>query len=412
MATAGDATVTTLSNILKTKYDQKKFYQFAYMKAPLMGRMRKDEKFGGNNARISVRYSVPQGGSGTFSNAQANKTTSSDVGFLLTRGKDYQVSGISGEALDAGEGDENSIYNALKGEMDGSLRNLSRSMAISMYRNGGGARGKGDGAYSVAGTVITLATPADITNFEVGMILKLSSTDGTSGAVRAGSVNVVGVNRILGTITTNVAVNAGVTSPVNTDFIFRDGDHGGASGILAKGLLGWLPQTAPVGGDNWFGVDRSVDTTRLAGILYNGQGGNKEETLIDAAAYAGREGATIDACYLNNLDRSDLVKSLGTKAEYEPVKSSDGVIGYKALIIQGEDGPIKVMADVNCPKGSFFMLQEDTWVAKSIKAAPRFLKADGPQFLREANADGYEWRMGAYWQIGCEAPGYNVSGVF
>lgn len=411
MAVAGDATVSTLSNILKTKYDQKKFYQFAYMKAPLMGRMRKDEKFGGNNARISVRYSVPQGGSGSFPTAQTNKTTSSDVGFLLTRGKDYQVSGISGEALDAGEGDENSIFNSLKGEQDGSLRNLSRSMAITMYRNGGGQRGKGDGAYSVAGSVIQLATPADVTNFEVGMWIQLGATDGTTSTVRAGHLQVTGVNRVAGTVTVGAAVNT-IGSAANTDWIFREGDFGGTAGVLAKGLLGWMPSTAPTGGDNWFGVDRSVDTTRLAGILYNGNGGNKEETLIDAAAYAGREGGVIDACYVNNLDRADIVKGLGTKAEYEPVKSSDGVIGYKALIIQGEDGPIKLMADVNCPKGSFFMLQEDTWVMKSIKAAPRFLKADGPQFLREASADGYEWRMGAYWQIGCEAPGYNVSGQF
>jgi len=412
MATAGDATVSTLSNILKTKYDQKKFYQFAYMKAPLMGRIRKDEKFGGNNARITVRYAVPQGGSGTFGTAQTNKTTSSDVGFLLTRGNDYQVSGITGEALDAGEGDENSIYNALKGEMDGSLRNLSRSMAISLYRNGGGQRAKGDGAYSVAGTTIQLATPADVTNFEVGMWIVLGSTDGTSGSARAGHLQVTGVDRVKGTLTVNQAVNAGITSPVNTDWIFREGDFGGSSGILAKGLLGWLPSTTPTAGDSWFGVDRSVDATRLAGVNYNGNGGNKEETLVDAAAYAGREGATIDACYVNNLDRADLVKSLGTKAIYEPQKSTDGVIGYKALIIEGEDGPIKVFADVNCPKGNFFLLQEDTWVMKSIKSAPRFLKADGPQFLRESNADGYEWRMGAYWQTGCEAPGYNVVGTF
>lgn len=406
----GDATVSTLQNILKTKYDQKKFYQFAYTKKPLMGRMRKDVKFGGNNARISIRYAVPQGGSATFATAQTNKSTSSDVGFLLTRSKDYQVAGISGEGLAAGEGDENTIYNTLKGEMDGSLLNITRSMAITMYRNGGGQRGKGDGVYSVAGATAQLATPADITNFEVGMFVQLASTDGTSGSVRSGNLRITGVNRIAGTITFSANVNT-IAGAVNSDWLFRDGDFAAVSN-MARGLQGWLPSTAPVGGDNWFGVDRSADTVRLAGITYAGNGGNKEETLVDAAAYAGREGATIDACYANNLDISDVVKSLGTKAIYEPVQSTDGVVGYKALVIEGPDGPIKVYADVNCPKGSFFLLQEDTWVMKSIKAAPRFLDDDGPRFLREAAADGYEWRLGVYWQIGCEAPGFNLAGTW
>lgn len=412
MAT-GDATVTTLTNVLKRRYDQKKFHQFAYLKAPLQGTMPKSEKFGGSDARITVRYAVPQGGSCTFTTAQGNKSTSSDVGFVLTRKKDYQIAGITGEALDSAEGDENTIFNGLKGEMDGSLRNISRSMAIQGYRNGGGARGKGDGAYNVAAAVITLLTPADITNFEVGMFIQLSAADGLSGAVRAaggishGERRVIGLNRILGTITVDAVVNT-ITGAVNTDFVFRDGDFG----LCASGLLGWLPLTAPTGGDNWYGVDRSVDTVRLAGSTFNGAGGNKEETLIDSLALASREGADIDVCLVNTLDRADIVKSLGTKAMYEPVKSTDGVVGYKALVIEGEDGPVKVLADVNCPKGNFFLLQTDTWVRKSVKAAPRYLKADGPEFLRESNADGYEWRIGAYWNIGCEAPGYNASGAF
>lgn len=412
MAT-GDATITTLTNILKTKYDQKKFYQFGYNKAPLRGRMRTDEKFGGNNARISVRYSMPQGGSCTFATAQGNKSTTSDVGFTLTRKKDYQVAGIAGEAIAAGEGEENTIYNALKGEMDGSLRNISRSMNIQLYRNGGGARGKGDGAYSVAAAVITLQTPSDITNFEVGLFIQLGSTDGTSGSVRSaggishGERRVTALNRILGTITLDGNVNT-ITSAANTDYIFRDGDFG----ACASGLLAWLPTTAPVGGDNFYGVDRSVDTVRLAGTTFNGNGGNKEETLVDAIAYVSREGGEIDSCAVNPLDRADIVKSLGSKAVYEPVKSSDGQIGYKALIIEGEDGPVRVFADVSCPKGAFFLLQEDTWVVKSAKSAPRYLKDDGPEFLRETTADGYEWRIGAYWNIGCEAPGFNASGLF
>ena len=98
---------------------------------------------------------------------------------------------------------------------------------------------------------------------------------------------------------------------------------------------------------------------------------------------------------------------------FEPTKStSDGVIGYKALILEGDKGPLRVMADNACPKGTFYMLQEDTWVVKSIKPAPHVVEDDGLKMIRETNADGVEWRLRALWNIGCEAPGFNAVGSF
>ena len=410
---AGDATIAALTNILKTRYDQKVFHQLFYRKAAFIGMIRKDEKFGANNARISLRYGAPQGGSFQLSVAQANASSSSDAGFLLTRSKDYQVSGISGEALAAGDGDENTIYNTLRGEMEGSMRNLNRSIQIHSWRNGGGARAQGNSSYSAAGKVITLASAADITGFEVGMKLDLSTDDGYNAGgslagIRAGSPLVISaLDRTAGTITVTQNVNT-LTGATNADYIFRNGDYS----IGPAGVQRWLPATAPSSGDSHFGVDRSVDVVRLAGVRYPGNGGNKEETLIDAAELAGREGAEDLTCFLNNLDRADLVKSLGSKAKYEPASDTDGVIGYRALDVEGPDGTIKVFSDVNVPRGSFFLLDMETWVLKSAKGVPRILDDDGLKMLREANNDGYQWRMGGYFQYGCEAPGYNLAGTW
>jgi hypothetical protein len=411
---SGDATISALSNILKTKYDQKTFYQLFYRKAPLIGAMRKDEKFGGNNARISLRYGSPQGGSLTFTNAQTNKTSSSDAGFLLTRVKDYQVSGISGEALAAADGDENTLYNGLKGEMEGSMRNLNRSMQIQSYRNGGGQRGKGNSAWTITGNVVTLSVAADITNFEVSMWCDFAADDGYNNgsptSVRAGGpVQITALDRTAGTITFGNVANLSVQVPAiaNSDYLFRNGDYS----LGVSGIASWTPDTAP-SSTAFFGVDRSKDVVRLGGVRYNGNGGNKEETLIDAAELVSREGADDLTCFMNNLDRADIVKSLGSKAMYDVVKSTDGTWGYKALVIEGPDGPIKLVSEVNCPRGFFKLLQMDTWVMKSIRGAPRLLDDDGNKMLRESNNDGYEWRMGAYWQIGCEAPGYNLAGTF
>jgi len=406
---AGDATIGALTNILKTRYDQKVFHQMFYRKAPFIGQIRKDEKFGGNNARISLRYGAPQGGSFQLPIAQANATSSADVGFMLTRSRDYQVSGISGEAIASGDGDENTIYNTLRGEMEGSMRNLNRSLQIHAWRNGGGQRGQLNGA-AIASATVTLLQAADIVGFEVQMKTDFSVDDGynNGGAlagVRAGGpLTIVAVDRVAGTITFNTTPSfAGVN-----DYLFRNGDYS----LGPAGVARWIPRIAPVAGDSHFGVDRSVDVVRLAGIRYAGNGGNKEETLIDAAELASREGAEDLTCFINNLDRADLVKSLGSKCRYEPVNSTDGDIGFRALMVEGPDSAISVFSDVNIPRGTFALLEMDTWVLKSAKGIPRILDDDGNKMLREANNDGYQWRMGGYFNYGCEAPGYNETGTW
>lgn len=404
---AGDATIAALTNILKTRYDQKKFHQMFYRKAPFVGQIRKDEKFGGNNARISLRYGAPQGGSFTFAVAQANKTSSSDVGFLLTRTKDFQISGISGEALAAGDGDENTIYNTLRGEMEGSMRNLNRSLQISAWRNGGGQRGRVNSTYA-AGTTVTLANAADIVGFEVQMKVEFSTDDGyNNGGVLAGTTGtvrtIVALDRMAGTITFDSAVGLAANL-----WLFRQGDYS----IGPAGVFRWIPAVAPTVGDNLFGVDRSVDVVRLAGLRYSGGGGNKEETIIDAAELASREGAEDLTCFINNLDRADLIKSLGSKCYYEPVSSTDADIGFRALKIEGPDSTINVFSDINIPRGEFALLEMDTWVLKSAKGVPRILDDDGLKMLRESNNDGYEWRMGGYFNYGNEAPGYNLHGTW
>lgn len=409
---AGDATVAALTNILKIRFDQKVFHQLFYRRAPYTGQMRKDEKFGGLSARISLRYGAPQGGSYQFAVAQANVTSSSDVGFNLTRSRDFQLAGISGEALAAGKGDENTIYDALRGEMEGSMRNLNRSIQIGSWRNGGGQRAQLN-TTTPSGATVTLLQAADIVGFEVQMRVDLSADDGynnggTLGGVGAGGpLIILSLDRMAGTITFTTAVTT-IVGVAASWYLFRNGDYS----LGPSGFLRWIPPTAPTAGDNHFGVDRSVDVVRLAGARYSGSGGNKEETLIDAAELIGREGAEDVSAFINNLDRADIIKSLGSKAIYEPVDATDGDIGYRALNIEGPDGTIKVFSDVNIPRGRFALCDMETWVMKSAGPCPAILEGDGIKMLREWNGDGYQWRQGGYFNFATEAPGLNLVGTW
>jgi len=61
-----------------------------------------------------------------------------------------------------------------------------------------------------------------------------------------------------------------------------------------SGLAAWVPNVDPPIGDNFWGVNRSADPTRLAGLRYNAASQTIEEGLTSALAYGNREGADFD----------------------------------------------------------------------------------------------------------------------
>lgn len=406
---AGNETLTTLSNVLKTKYDQKRINIMAYEDDYFLSTVRKDTKFGGNNARITLRYGSPQGGSNDITKAIANKTSSTDAGFLLTRAHDYHVCSMDAEAMLAGEGEENTVLNALDSSMDGGMRMIRTSLEVGVYGDGTGKRGNIDLTTVLTGTVITLADPTSIVNFEKDM--KIAFFNPTGPAIRnaGATLTITACDRDNGKITVSAAINT-VTGTTNGDGIVRDGDFN----THIKGLSGWLPLVPPTAGDNWFGVDRSDDTTRKAGVRWAGGGAQKVETLVKATVRLSREGGKDGKRIglLNIEDLGDLAIGLGAKAEYDPVKTIDGTFGFQSLKINTPRGTLPLYGSLRVTKGEFYILQPDTWVLKSIKGAPHVVDDDGVTMLREPNSDAVTWRLRYFAQLGCEAPGWNLHGTF
>jgi hypothetical protein len=402
---------TALAAVLKTQYTQSKVNTLSYPDNPFFAMVAKRTDFVGANKVVAFRNAVPQGRGADFATAQANKTASVYNKVTVTRAKDYALAQVTGEAIEAAANDAGSLLTSLKSEIDGAIYVCMRSLALAMFKNQGGARGVISSGSNVATPTITLATITDITNFEVGMILNLSATDGTSGSKLAGTVTVSALDRDLGTITCTGNWSSGIASAATGQYIFQNGDFEATKSMLA-GLAAWIPTTAPAtgGSDSFFGLDRSSDPTRLAGIRYSaGAGGPIEEILIETMARTAREGGKTDTVFLNPLDYSTLVKALGAKVIYDRAKSFDAPdIGFDAVKLMGPKGPAKIIADLNCPKGYAYALQLNTWKLETLKGAPRILNLDGLQMLRSATADAYEFRIGYYGNMTCEAPGWNA----
>ena len=383
--------MTTFAAALKQHYTDQKIENMVYKDNPFLAMISKYEDFGGSNLKLPVKYGIPMGRSATFADAQSNKTASQLKAFLLTRTSDYAIASIKNETIEASKGNANAFIEAATFEIDGAIEAATRSLAISLYGDGSGQLGV-VGSIDTTGTndAITLATIQDITNFEVGMELNF----GTATTNR----ELLLINRDTGVM--EVDTSSGATA---TEAIYVDGDKD----LMLTGLGGWLPSTAPDSTDSFFGVDRSADTSRLAGIRFDGSSLPLEEALIGAAARVAREGGKPDVCFINYSNFADLEKALGSKVSYVDVKVNPE-IGFRGILIHGPRGPIKVIPDQNCPNGVAYMLQMDVWKLYSLGKAPKILDSDGLKFLRESAADAVEARIGYYAQVGCRAPGYNV----
>lgn len=386
--------MTSMASALKQTYTPEKIKNMVYADRPLLALMPKMENFVGKNHVVPIIYGNPQGRSATFANAQANKTASKIKDFTITTAKDYSLASIDNETILASKNNSGAFMSAVTLETDGAFESAARSLAIALYGSGSGKIGQ---IASIATLTITLSQPQDVVFFEVGQKLNASTADG-GGTVKATKPVVTAVDRNLGKVTVD-----DVTGWAANDYLFQDGDYD----AKLKGLAAWLPASVS-GSDNFFGMNRSVDVSRLAGIQYDGSASPIEEALISAASRLAREGGKPTHCFMNYDKFSELEKSLGTKLQYVDVKG-EAEVGFRGIMINGPRGPIKVIADQDCPANKAYMLQLDTWKLLSRGQAPQILNLDGLDKLRDASSDSIELRIGYYAQLSCNAPGYNCA---
>lgn len=402
---------------LKQHYTADRVENLTYENNPLYALMTKMETFGGRNLPIVVQYGNPQGRSGTFAQAQKRgKVTNGKYDdFVITRVKNYGITTIDNETMEASEKDADAFLQARTSEIDGTIRELTNSIAVQQYGSGSGSRGI---VGSISTTFITLLNIASVVNFEIGMELVGAVAEKT-GAIRAvgsstNGIIITNIDRTLGKLGFGYNVTDatnGIPTLAANDYLFVRGDRQetGSGALLAlSGLEAWLPSVAPTAGDNFFGVDRSVDVTRLAGLRADLSAYPIEEALIEGAALVNLEGGNIDHYFTTYAKWVALEKSLGAKVQYVDLRVN-AQIGFRGIEIMGQKGPIKVIPDRNCTAGKAYGLTMNTWKLYSLGKAVRVIETDGNTMLRQGDADGVEIRHGGYSQMGCRAPGYNIN---
>lgn len=409
--------------VLKELYPEDGNYMqdLVYKKRPFLALVPKNESpsgFAGKYIPVPLTYGDPQGRSHNFANAQSNQTPPVPVSFFVYRATDYQLVTITNELIESTAGDAGAFVDEVKYNMDTGFNNISNNLAMDLYGDGSGSRGS---YASISTGAIVLADPNQIVNFEVNQTLVSFSVSGLTYAQSTGAAlgYVVGVNRAAGTLTVSATLGGSAGTPSNwsTSFPFLavqgDVTFGSVTAttqyVAPQGLAAWLPKVAPTAGQLYWGVDRSTDVTRLAGVRFDGSGETIEEALIDAASLVAREGGAPEMCFMSFASYSALEKSLGSKVQYVQVKHEEADIAFAGITVNAPYGPITVMPDKNCPGMTAYLLQMDTWQFRSLGKAPHILTygLEGLQGLRVGNADALEVRIGYYGNLICRAPGWN-----
>lgn len=404
MSFGGYLDLAAMNAALKELYDGQVVENLVYADNPFLAMVKKNTDFGGKYKPIPIVTGVSQGRSSTFSNAQGNQSPVQIESFLLTRNSDYSIATIDNQTMLASKGDKMAFLEGSKLVIDGAIRSLTNSLASALFRSGTGSIGA---ISSISTGVITLTNAGDVVQFEINMVLQSDATDG-GATPRAALGYVIAVNRSAGTVTVSATAGGVAGTPSGwtaADFLLVQGDLN----LKVKGLAAWLPTTAPVSGDSFFGVDRSVDTVRLAGVRYNGQSQPISEALVDASSLLAREGGKPGIFVTNFQSYSALEKELGSKVQYIEASHPQAEIAFRGILVNGANSQIKVFPDRNCQVFQGYLLQMDTWALESLGDAPQILRyGDGLEMLRVSNADAGEVRVGYYAQLRSNAPGWNA----
>lgn len=401
-------TTSTIAYALKRVYSGRAVENAVYKDNPLLAMMRKEGGFTGSHHIHAIRYRDTGGRSTAFGTAQTLAGTSlgasAGLQFLVTRVKNYQVYTLETEAILAGRDDKGSLLRTLTTEVDSALNNIGRDMAQDIYRIGNGAKAlttnrTGAGPF-------TWTVGEGIANIEVGMTVVFAAT--ANGALRGSTGEaVVSVDRGAGTFTT--ATNA--DSAASGDYVYIKGDRAAgaitaADYLKVSGLDAWVPASAPSSGESFFGVDRSPDATRNAGLRIDISTYNPEEGLVVALHQLAREGGDPSHLFTSFLDSRNIHLALGAKAETEYMKVGD--IGFSSIRVTGPKGDVRVIADQNAQQAVGNLLTMDTWAIKHLGDFINVLDLDGARLSRESAADRFEGRMAFYGNVVCYAPGRNA----
>ena len=407
--------LTAFDPMMKEHYSPFEVARMAMQRNRATGMLAKSQKkmVGGREWVQPIMTALPGGGSSTFATAVTNAVNniSSYKNFNVTRRSHYRIAKVDNQAIEAtATGDEDAFESAFD-EFDNGIEAEGNYINFRFFRTQAGEVGFGDGLYNVATVNAAFKDASSMWGIRQGEVIKASATIGS--ALRAGSLTIATVNRVAGSYTTTVAGTAGIAALVNTDFIYLDGDgQNGGTALAASGLADWIPDATP-SATLFYNVDRTTESDYLGGIRIDGTDGRSvSNLLVDAVAAVDNIGGDPDVVWMNPFTFGTLAKQLEGKWVMTSAVGYDGKkmanVGYTGFRVNLNGHDLTIYTDRCCPVKRIYVLTWSSWCMFSAGPAPNFLQKRAGSIIKVSEGnDGYEARIGEYYNFSCKAPGYN-----
>lgn len=399
--------VTNIEPIFKQWYVASQANMF-YRDRPAMGMIAK-ERAGGEQVKQPIKIAQGAGQSATYTNADANTSLATRRPFFADWGKDYSLAKVQNDVIELSQDNRGAIVKALADETETAVEALALRFERDLFRSGYGDLGV---VASVSTTTVTLTLRADAQNFFPGQVVVASTAVNTGVLLNSGATAVVSaVDRDAGTVSSASNWTTQIAALVATSVLFQQGDRTSAatpSPLKVVGFSGWLPLTAPTPGDNFFGVDRSLDPVALAGVRVPAIGKPVSQSIYDLAVRIGENGGTPDTCFVSYDDFGTLTTELDNRAIYENIQGAGITISYEAVTVAGPKGKIKVFPDTFCPADRLFVITRRDWTIYCGGGAnPMYPSLKGVTLLDVYNDDSVQIRHKTLAQLMCAAPGHS-----
>jgi len=348
--------------------------------------------------------------SADYATAYNNDSNTVAAKFDIPWMNDYAISEIDGKVFEESNTSVGAFVKVFQQQTEASMRALSKSYALKLYRSGSGSVGVLSNS-TTATSVITLATASDLYNFEIGDIVQASNTETGALLNTSATAKVVEIRPATGAIVLDQTWGAafGASSSI-TDYIFPKGDaqNNSATPNVITGLLGWSPASSLSLTASFFGVTRSSDQRRLAGLyLQNTTATPIDEQLQTAVQQLVANGGKPTAIYLNPVDHLALVKVAGNKVMRQ--QGGTAKIGFQAVDFVTTNGTLPVYPDPACPGGKGFVVDEKKLVLASMGDIAKPMKqGDATVVQKKAGSDAYYVAFGGYPAFMVETPGQAV----
>lgn len=367
--------------VLKESYAEKEVQNLIERNSPTLAKIKKVPGYGKYYV-VPMMYSRGGAVAGDFTKMTALVSTSAkNKAMQVTYGQAFSGFAISPKEHLASETDAGSFVQLIREYYFASTEALRKTIGGAIFGMGYGEVAPLIAIDAGAQLYITMSSFGAM-SIDVGSKVQFATGPTPDGAVRAGGSVVVSKVEDLGNDTVKVTFASAYGGTVAVgDWMEIDGFRDAANPLLFVGLRGWLPTIGNRTGGTWttyigtafFGVDRSVYASRLAGqfVLRNSGASEKYATAITRGVrLVRRAGGIPDMIVVNDVDFGTIIEEL--KANQTAWQQINGpgaagqlkqTTGISSLMFAFSSTWVGyVVDDPYCPVGMAYVLESESIV--------------------------------------------------